>query len=238
VKMGDCRPMSARITERQCGINQERSLFSCGKCDGLVNVVDVAMGEVIVGVMAVCTRCKFEKEIVAKGLCRSCYDFLANEKRKAARTAVHEKPVAGKLSEPAVPVGKPHDKHAKVSEDVSCEPAATTETGATIAPRSLLSMITPPPRSKNRRYLSRLLKSPRVAGRPGSNQRQRARRHPGALLDAGAGQVARGRGMIGPSPHLNQINSGASPRCRRLPPLPFNQGAGQSSYWMGTGRLF
>jgi hypothetical protein len=44
--LGECRPMSARITPRQCAINQERDLYSCGKCVGLVNVRNESFKEV------------------------------------------------------------------------------------------------------------------------------------------------------------------------------------------------
>jgi hypothetical protein len=37
VDLGECKPLNARISTRQCNINRERGLFSCSKCAGLVN---------------------------------------------------------------------------------------------------------------------------------------------------------------------------------------------------------
>ena len=45
--MGECRPMSARISPRQCEINRDRDLYLCGNCDGLENVAEEIFEEVV-----------------------------------------------------------------------------------------------------------------------------------------------------------------------------------------------
>ena len=135
--------MSARITERQCGINQKRGLYSCGKCEGLIKVAEVAMEEVIVGFVAVCKECKLEKEIISKGLCRKCYDALRQAKRNAARKASKEssecEPTFGALA-----VETPYDKLANDFADVIYDAVNRAAREIDTAPRSLLSLITPP----------------------------------------------------------------------------------------------
>jgi len=116
--------MSARITERSCRVNRERGLFSCGKCDGLVNVSDVAMEEVIVGKLDTCKNCNKKKEIIARGLCRACYDALRHK---------------GELQTAA---GEP-EQIPVVSVDNAIHPPVQSPPEKT-SPRSLLSMITPP----------------------------------------------------------------------------------------------
>lgn len=44
--MGECRPMSARISPRQCEVNRDRDLYLCGKCNGLENVAEEIFEEV------------------------------------------------------------------------------------------------------------------------------------------------------------------------------------------------
>jgi hypothetical protein len=222
--MGDCRPMSARITERQCGINRARELFSCKHCFGLENITETAIEGEIVSKKGKCVKCKRpDMAIVAAGLCGKCYLDRKKEIEAAAASGsdANETPPAG-------------------NEEIISTPAdhivsVATETTAGSNPRSLLSMITPPPNSKIRRNLSRFQRPSRPLGGLGGDQRQRTRRHLSAVLDAGAGKTARGGGMIGPSPRLNQLYTSDSPCCPRL---PLNQGADQSSYWMCTGRLF
>jgi hypothetical protein len=137
VKMGDCRPMSARITERQCGINRARELFSCKHCFGLENITETAIEGEIVSKKGKCVKCKRpDMAIVAAGLCGKCYLDRKKEIEAAAASGsdANETPPAG-------------------NEEIISTPAdhivsVATETTAGSNPRSLLSMITPPPTVK------------------------------------------------------------------------------------------
>lgn len=122
--MGECRPMSARITERQCGINRERGLFSCGRCDGLMGMADIDIEEGLMGKVGTCKNCKKDKAIIARDLCRSCYDTLRHKGELQTVTAEPEQ----------IPV---------VSTDKAIHPPVQPLPEKD-APRSLLSMITPP----------------------------------------------------------------------------------------------
>lgn len=75
--------MQARITLRQCVVNREKERLLCERCKGLVDEA----GEVIVAKTAVCKKCKEKKEIIAKGLCRHCYDVTRPPRRAPSKRA-------------------------------------------------------------------------------------------------------------------------------------------------------
>jgi hypothetical protein len=88
--MGECRPMSARISPRQCAINRERDLYLCGKCGGLENVKEQIFEEVVMpkkeegagrrGKHLLCTVPGCEKIRVRDGMCMAHF-------REAQRTS-------------------------------------------------------------------------------------------------------------------------------------------------------
>jgi len=119
--------------------NRENEHILCQGCKGLKG----EKGEVIVGVIAICNKCKKEKEIIAKGLCRGCYDASRQAKRTAAKKAIKNEPAIQHQPEAS---GKLSDKLEMDFEDVNCK--AVNVPPQDSAPRSLLSLITPPPEVK------------------------------------------------------------------------------------------
>lgn len=127
--LGECRPMSAKITERQCGINQERGLYLCGKCDGLVRLIEVDIEEDLVSKRGTCVKCKRpDLMIVGQGLCGKCY----TDRKKESKSAI----VQPEMSPP-----ENTDNAVAVPVRVPDEPAIAPDK----TPRTLMSMITPPP---------------------------------------------------------------------------------------------
>lgn len=125
--------MSARITVRQCQVNQARDMFSCGKCTGLVNVAEVKE-EDVVSKRGTCAKCKRpDMSIVARGLCGKCY---AEEKEKGfppldADSSVPEQaasPVTGERSdrEAIHPLTKDDSGKLKITSSALLPPPVAT----------------------------------------------------------------------------------------------------------------
>ncbi|RQW89914.1 MAG: hypothetical protein EHM79_02080 [Geobacter sp.] len=138
----DCTPMHARITLRQCAVNRENEHILCLGCEGLKG----EKGEVIVGVVGICEKCKKNKEIIAKGLCRICYDALRQAKKNAARRRVRETPFVEEMSELPESTGNTFADLAESYDGLDYHPV--DRPAHTRSTRSLLSMITPPPEVK------------------------------------------------------------------------------------------
>lgn len=69
-----CQPMSASISKRQCEINRSRELFSCSRCSGLSEAITVQQEQqTMPSKNGICTECKKERALVARGLCGTCY---------------------------------------------------------------------------------------------------------------------------------------------------------------------
>ncbi len=94
--MGYCRPMSAKISPRQCEINRRRERFPCQGCAGLEDVTVINLEEMVMstatkesppgrkGRHLLCSVPGCGKIRVKDGLCKAHY----NEQRKAAALTV------------------------------------------------------------------------------------------------------------------------------------------------------
>ena len=93
----NCKPLSARISRKQCEINKAKGTFACDVCNG----IDTQW-------------CKIDgclKDVVAKGMCKTHYNRSLLDRDRATKEAEERQQVVESTIPTDTPAVSQHERH-------------------------------------------------------------------------------------------------------------------------------